>query len=63
MKIVSVNYFRKKAVLYMFDWVLNAPLKGILQNSCYQKSFTKSLKDTCREKLLISFPCESKVAC
>ena len=39
----------------MFDWVINTPLKGVLQNSCYQRSFAKSLKDTCKEKLLISF--------
>ena len=47
----------------MFEWVLNTPLKGVLQNSCSQKSFTKSLKETREEILLTSFVCESKVAC
>ena len=39
----------------MFDWVLNMPLKGVLQNSCYQKRFTKSLKNTWKEKLISFF--------
>ena len=39
----------------MFDWIPNMPLKGVLQNSCYQRSFTKSLKKIWKEKLLISF--------
>ena len=25
-KLYAVNYFRKKAPLYIFDWVLNTPL-------------------------------------
>ena len=60
MKTVNVIYFRKKAPSSIFDWVLNAHLRVVLQNSCYQKNFTKSLKGTCE---VISFPCESKVAC
>ena len=43
----------------MFDWVLNKRLREVLQNSCYQKSFTKSFKDACEEFSLLSFSCES----
>ena len=55
MKIVNFTIFAMKAPPKIFDWVLNTPLKGVLQNSCYQESFTKSLKNTRKEKLLILF--------
>ena len=50
----------------MFDWVLNTPLRGVLEEFCkiaVIKEASQKAKDTCKEKLLIHFPCEIKVAC
>ena len=36
----------------MFNWILNMRLKGVLQNSCYQRGFTKTSNDTFEENLI-----------